>query len=194
MPHPLTTTVAQVLDGSGVEATEHSLISFFVDNVNSFGGFKWGTYRRYRNKFIGKDIYYSQLKRIVDSNYLYLKDRVLSLKAMNSSNITFTENEHLKVSVLNYLKSCMNNKSRRLKYGSIAAASREFKIPSEEIKRMWKVYLKLQKKRNANNTDHENNDLQDEVSTMSSVDEKSSPPKTIATQGEGERSWQLYLF
>lgn len=184
MPHKLPTIVAEVLNGSGVEATEHSLISFFLENVNSSGQLKWGTYKRYRKKFIPNKIHYFQLKGVVDSNFLHVKDKVLSLKSSDSSNNTFTENEDVKVDLLNFLKSRVSERSRRLKYRSFAAASREFKISSEEIKTMWKAHIELEKKRNSNSSNQEKTDSEDPLGTMSFVNDESSISDSILTQAD----------
>ena len=179
----VSSTIHHDLDASAIENTERAMLSFFKDNVDSFGFLKRGTCQRYRKKFVSSSYQISQpqLKKLVDTNFCHLKDVMLSSRKINSSVCTNRRKEEVKEKVLKYLTSRIDNTSGRLMRYATTSASQKFKLSLPEIRKMWKAHQKAEK-RNSNNTKKEKNTANADMPFTGTEEDVSSTCDSLVTQ------------
>ena len=129
--------------------TKHDLIQFFLNHVNQHCCLVWGVYEKYRKQFLPKlspNTNQRNLKKIVDSNFEYVKPTILSMMDIDPSLITFNSREEGRERVVAHLlKERKNRTNGRLRRGEITNASHLFRLSITEVKNVWQEYIRKER-------------------------------------------------
>ena len=128
--------------------TKHTLIDFFVNHVNQHCCLVWGVYEKYRKRFLPKlapNTNRTNLKKIVDSNFEYVKPTILSMMNIDPSQ-TFNSREEGRERVVAHLLEARKNRTNgRLRRGEITNASNIFRLSIHEVKNVWQEYIRKER-------------------------------------------------
>ena len=136
--------------GKWLTNTKHNLIQFFLNHVNQHCCLDWGVYEKYRKQFLPKlalNTNRRNLKKIVDSNFEYVRPTILSMMNVDPSLVTFNSREEGRENVVAHLLEARKNRMNgRLRRGEITNASNLFRLSNSEVKNVWQEYIRKERK------------------------------------------------